>query len=100
MGRQLADMNTRPSRELLTDDPGDGAAPTVTVVLSGEEFMAAVLAGVEHIELNDHIILRNQDAPPWAHFEIPTTLKSITVRHSHVALLATLSLKVDMWNTQ
>lgn len=88
-------MNTRPSRELLNEDSGDsGSTPTiVTVVLNGDEFIAAVHAGVEHIELHDHIILRNEDAPPWGHFEIPTTLKSITVRLSNAALFALVSVR-------
>jgi hypothetical protein len=67
------------SRALQSGTSGQQGTPTVTVVTTGEAFIGAVYAGAEHIELADHIILPIQNEP-WGHLDLPTTLKSITVR--------------------
>lgn len=69
---------TRGSARGLHSGLSDDEESTVTVVTNGDEFIAAS-ASAEHIELREHIILENKHAQPWAHLELPTSLKSIRV---------------------
>lgn len=75
-------LSRQPTRGLRSGSTVEKVASVVTVVTTGEEFMFAVSAGAEHIELQEHIILQNVDAEPWTHLELPTSVKSIRVRAS------------------
>ena len=78
VGGHPAHITREPARRLHSGSSGDEASSAVTIVTNGDEFIAAS-ASAEHIELQEHIILESNVARPWAHLELPTSVKSIRV---------------------